>query len=136
MTAALLDAPRRPKPRGSRKLRPSEAQIQISIKQRLVFLGCYVAHIPNAAKRSKRAGVRIKQEGMVPGFPDLAVYGGGYNRCRHALLEVKRPDYKLSDVQDNQRDCHAALLRRGWRVHIVTSQDEAVRALQDEGWVF
>lgn len=109
---------------------PSERAIQIAIKDRLTFHGCLVAHVPNAAKRSAAAGRRIKQEGMVPGFPDLLVY-----RCgRHALLEVKRPGYSPSAVSSAQRDMHAALARQGFTVAIVTSQDEALAALRAAGW--
>lgn len=129
MTAALLDAPRRPKPRGSRKPQPSEAQIQISIKQRLIFLGCVVAHVPNEGKRTVVGGRFAKAQGLTPGFPDLLVYRGG----KHALLEVKSETGRLSSAQI---ELHDRLRRQGFPVHVVRSQDEAVRALQSEGWVF
>ena len=109
---------------------PSEASIQIAIKARLMFHGCLVVHVPNAGKRSLVAGRRIKAEGMLPGFPDLLIYRGG----KHALLEVKRPGYTPSDVSPAQRDMHATLERLGFKVAIVTSQDEAVQALKDAGW--
>ncbi len=123
---------RRPKPRGSRKPTPTEAAIQIAIKQRLTYLGCFVAHVPNAGKRTSGGGYRLKREGMVTGFPDLLIYRNGH----HALLEVKRPGYSPSDVSDAQREIHATLARQGFPVAIVTGQDEAIRALEAMGWVF
>lgn len=109
---------------------PTERAIQIAIKDRLTFHGCLVAHVPNAAKRSAVAGRRVKQEGMITGFPDLLVYRAG----KHALLEVKRPGYSPSAVSASQRDVHAALARQGFTVAIVTSQDEAVQTLRAAGW--
>lgn len=111
---------------------PLEAKIQIAIKQRLILYGVVAAHVPNAGKRSKAAGRRLKAEGMITGFPDLVCVGDG---GRTMFLEVKRPRYSPSDVSDAQRDMHDLLRRKGHHVAIVTSQDEAVEALRSAGMI-
>jgi hypothetical protein len=110
---------------------PSEAQVQRAIIDALRMRGIMAVHVPNAGKRSAVAGKRLKGEGMVPGFPDLAVYGP---YARHALLEVKRPGYTASAVSDAQHDMHARLRGLGATVAIVTSIDDALKALRDAGW--
>ena len=129
---ALMDedyAPRRPKPRGSRKPAPSEASIQIAICARLQWLGCLVMSIPNEGKRSVIGGRHMKATGMTAGAPDLLIYRNG----KHALIEVKSATGRLSPAQI---EMHARLAKQGWTVHVVRSQDEAVRALESEGWSF
>lgn len=125
-------APRRKAaPRTSKAPIPTEAQVQRSIIDALRLRGIYCAHVPNAGKRSNRAGKRLKGEGMRKGFPDLVCYGPG---GRHALLEVKRPGYSPSDVSDDQLDVHARLRGLCATVAIVTSIDDALAALRDAGW--
>jgi hypothetical protein len=120
---------RRPKPRGSRKPVPSEAQIQTAIRARLQWLGCLVMSIPNEGKRSVIAGRRMKSTGLSAGAPDLLIYRHG----KHALIEVKSDTGRLSPAQV---EMHTRLAKQGWTVHVVRSQDEAVRALESEGWSF
>ena len=120
------------KPRASAKPKPTEAAVQIAIRQRLVFFGCLVISIPNEGKRSVVHGRRMKSLGLATGAPDLLIYRHG----KHALLEVKRPGYSPSDVRDSQRDMHARLGSHGFPVAIVTSPDEAIAALEDAGWRF
>ena len=99
----------------------SERAVQMAIIARLHVHGVFTCHIPNAGKRGKVTGARLKQEGMRPGFPDLYCAANG----RHVLLEVKAASGRLSP---NQIECHADLRRRGVCVAVVYSQDEAVEA--------
>ncbi len=105
---------------------PSERAVQMAIIARLHTQGVFTCHIPNAGKRGAVTGARLKQEGMVAGFPDLYCANHG----RHVLLEVKAATGRLSP---NQVDCHAALRRRGVPVAVVYSQDEAVAACIEAG---
>lgn len=130
------DEPLEPAPRKQRARKPivsraSEAQIQRAIIDWLRWKGITAVHIPNAGKRSARAGKRLKGEGMVPGFPDLVLYGAG---GRHALLEVKRPGWKPSDVSDNQLAMHAKLRAHGAVVEVVASIDDTRGVLRAAGW--
>jgi len=110
---------------------PKEAVVQRAIIDRLRMRGVLAVHVPNAGKRSAIGGRLLKGEGMRPGWPDLACYAPG---GRHAMLEVKRPGYTASAVSAAQRDAHALLTQLGIPVAIVTSQDEAIAALQGFGW--
>lgn len=111
---------------------PQEAAVQRAIIDRLRFCGVLAVHVPNEGKRSVMAGLRLKGEGLRPGWPDLLCYSSD---GKHALLEVKRPGWRPSDVSENQRACHAELRRRGHLVAVVASQDEAVAVLRGAGWV-
>jgi hypothetical protein len=102
--------------------RPTEAQVQRAIIDRLRLMGALAVHVPNAGLRSERAGQRLKGEGMRPGFPDLVVIGQG----RVCFLEVKAPGTGRLSVR--QIECHEEIRRRGAQVFTVTSQDEAVAA--------
>lgn len=104
-----------------------EATIQRAIIDRLRWHGILCVHIPNEGKRSAIAGRRLKADGMRPGWPDLACY----QDARHALLEVKAPNGRLSPAQ---QECHAVLARHGFVVAVVTSQDQAVAALREAGF--
>jgi hypothetical protein len=105
-----------------------ERAIQIAIKRRLALSGVVCHHSPNAARRSAISGARLKQEGMITGWPDLTLVGPDK---RVAFLEVKAPKGRTSDAQD---ECIAMLLRMGHDVAVVRSQDEAVVKLQEWGW--
>jgi hypothetical protein len=105
-----------------------ERAIQIAIKRRLALSGVVCHHSPNAGRRSAITGVRLKQEGMITGWPDLTLVGPDK---RIAFLEVKAEKGRTSDAQD---DCIAMLRRMGHDVAVVRSQDDAVLMLQQWVW--
>lgn len=105
-----------------------EAMIQRAIIARLRLSGIVCHHSPNAAKRTVIAGRRIKQHGMITGWPDLTVVGPAGLVC---FLEVKAPKGRLSAAQ---AEIGRMLLLMGHFWQIVHSQDEAVEALQAWGW--
>jgi hypothetical protein len=105
-----------------------ERAIQIAIKRRLALSGVVCHHSPNAARRSVITGVRLKQEGMITGWPDLTLVGPDK---RIAFLEVKAEKGRTSAAQD---ECLAMLRRMGHDVAVVRSQDDAVLMLQEWGW--
>ena len=110
-----------------RKAQP-EAAIQRAIIARLKLSGIVCHHSPNAAKRSVIGGWRIKQDGMITGWPDLTVVGPA---GLVGFLEVKAPGGKLSPAQ---REIAEMLGCMGHTWALVQSQEEAVRALQQWGW--
>ena len=110
-----------------RKAQP-EAAIQRAIIARLRLSGIVCHHSPNAAKRTVIGGRRIKQDGMITGWPDLTVVG---REGLVAFLEVKAPGGKLSDAQ---AEIGIMLGRMGHTWGIAFSQDEAVELLQHWGW--
>ena len=105
-----------------------EAAIQRAIIARLRMSGIVCHHSPNAAKRSVIGGRRVKQDGMITGWPDLTVVGP---EGLVAFLEVKAPKGRLSDAQGEIGDM---LARMGHLWAVVRSQDEAVTWLQAWGW--
>jgi len=105
-----------------------ERAIQIAIKRRLALSGVVCHHSPNAARRSAITGVRLKQEGMITGWPDLTLVGPDK---RIAFLEVKAEKGRISAAQE---ECLAMLRRMGHDVAVVRSQDDAVLMLQEWGW--
>ena len=113
--------------RPKRKAQP-EAAIQRAIIARLRMSGIVCYHSQNAAKRSVNGGRRVKQDGMITGWPDLTVVG---REGLVAFLEVKAPGGKLSPAQSEIGDM---LARMGQNVAVVRSQDEAVAALKEWGW--
>jgi hypothetical protein len=106
----------------------SERAIQIAIIARLRLSGIVCHHSPNAAKRSVNGGRRVKEDGMITGWPDLTVVGP---EGLVAFLEVKGPKGKLSPAQN---EIAAMLTRMGQLWAVVYSQDDAVQYLQDWGW--
>lgn len=92
--------------------------------------GCLAVHVPNSLDmggdpRSKAiAQARAKSLGMMPGFPDLAVFWRG----KLLLIEVKAPSGRLSDAQ---KSCHAALAAQGFPVAVARSVDEAATAIDE-----
>ena len=110
-----------------RKAQP-EAAIQRAIIARLRLSGIVCHHSPNAAKRSVIGGRRVKQDGMITGWPDLTVVG---REGLVAFLEVKAPGGKLSPAQ---REIGDMLARMGHTWAVVRSQEQAVTWLQAWGW--
>lgn len=110
-----------------RKAQP-EAAIQRAIIARLRMSGIVCHHSPNAAKRSVIGGKRVKQDGMITGWPDLTVVGP---EGLVAFLEVKAPGGKLSPAQG---EIGMMLIHMGHTWAEVRSQDEAVAALKTWGW--
>lgn len=62
-----------------------------------------LAAIPNAGKRSGRAGATFKREGMSPGFPDLMI------PALMLYVEMKRQKGAKSVVSKEQKDWIAYL---------------------------
>lgn len=110
-----------------RKAQP-EAAIQRAIIARLKLSGIVCHHSPNAAKRTVIGGRRIKQDGMITGWPDLTVVGP---EGLVAFLEVKAPGGRLSAAQ---AEIGRMLIHMGHLWTVVHSQDEAVGTLQAWGW--
>lgn len=110
-----------------RKAQP-EAAIQRAIIARLKLSGIVCHHSPNAAKRTVIGGRRIKQDGMITGWPDLTVVGP---EGLVGFLEVKAPGGKLSEAQ---KEIARMLTDMGHTWAVVMSQDAAVEILQHWGW--
>lgn len=105
-----------------RKPRDIEGPIhRATIQQlRLRLPGAIVMHaaneFPGSGSQIARAIAKAKKNGMIPGFPDLAVFWRG----QVALIEVKAPKGRLSDAQ---AALHLEMEAQGFRVHVITDPD-------------
>lgn len=108
---------------------PTELQIQAGFRNRLRYVAPAVScvAIPNAAKRTRWAAHRAKQEGLATGFPDVMCIWAGGGIC---FIEFKTAKGRLSD---NQGEWIERLHERGHRVTVARSIDEAIDFLRQCG---
>lgn len=116
------------------KNRQPESRLQRAIVDYLAKTGYRAVHVPNGSKlagtpeQRARAGARLKADGMVPGWPDLLVYGAG-GRIGH--IEVKAEG---SYQQDTQKACERWLKGRGHLYAVCRSIDDVDETLRQWGW--
>lgn len=89
--------------------------------------GWIVMHVPNGGSRTAEAGAAMKALGVVPGWPDISIYGAADPEAPHAtpsayFMEVKTPGGYVRPVQ---RSLHDRLKDLGFPVAVVRSLDEA-----------
>lgn len=115
-------------------MRP-ETALQRQIRQYIAAVGFHSVHVPNGAvlsggpEQRARQMNSLKRDGLMPGFPDLLVYGKG-QRIGH--IEVKTPKGKIENSQILARDWLEGL---GHKYAVCRSVDDAREALQDWGWL-
>lgn len=107
----------------------------------LATFGFASAHVPNGAQLAGDRLARIRQvaalraDGLMPGFPDLVVFGREYGISfgRVGFMEVKRAQGGV--VSAEQTACHQWMQARGCPLAVVRSGEEAIAALYDWGWM-
>lgn len=107
---------------------PTEAQDQVKVIVYAKKRGLLCYAVPNGGKRSYLEAVRLKQQGVSPGVPDMCfpMARKGY----HGLyIELKRQSGGV--VSDEQFWWCQALTKEGYKVMIAHGFDEAVRAIED-----
>ena len=85
-------------------------------------------HIPNGAIRTNKERLRMLEQGMTPGMPDLLLIDA---TGRHGYMEVKTDRGAISMAQWN---IQTELKRRNVPWALVRSLAEAQGALADWGW--
>ena len=112
-----------------------ESILQRGLIRDLRAMGFVAVHVPNGTllagnpDQRARQGARLKADGMMPGFPDLLVYGSG---ARVGHIEVKAEgNYQ----QDTQKACQAMLQTMGHNYAVCRSAADLVETLQAWGWV-
>lgn len=103
-------------------MRNREHQIQVACVNwfRMQYKDIIYA-VPNAARRSVVMGKMMKDEGLLPGIPDLCIpvmrnnYGGLY-------IEMK--DGKNGRLSDSQKEMIDRLRCNGYRVDVCRSVDD------------
>ncbi len=107
---------------------PTEAQDQVKVVVYAKKRGLRMFSIPNGGRRSYLEAVRLKQQGVVAGIPDMffPMARKGY----HGLfLELKRISGGV--VSEEQAWWCAELANQGYKVEIARGFDEAVRAIEN-----
>lgn len=111
-----------------------ETQIQRSIRRYLTHRGYVAVHVPNGATlrgdedQRKRQMHNLKLDGLLPGFPDLIVYGKD-GRIGHIEVKVEG-----GRQQPTQKECQGMLEQLGHRYAICRSIDDAAETLSKWGW--
>jgi hypothetical protein len=91
--------------------------------RRILPHGWIVMHVPNGGSRHPIEGARLKALGVVAGWPDISIYGGGHNSGGLAyFMEVKS---KAGRVSRCQRIIMDKLQDAGFPVAVVRSIDDA-----------
>lgn len=112
-----------------------ERAVQKEIRKYLAAHGFVTVAVPNGSVLAGDKLQRIKQmaalkaEGLMPGFPDLMVFG---TKGRIGFIEVKTDKGSLSQVQTQARDW---LQRDGFKWALCRSQDDARNAIREWGWI-
>lgn len=96
---------------------------RVKYKKKLIF------SIPNAGKRSVRAGVYYKAEGLVAGVPDLFVPEP--NETYAGLFIEMKTESKSSKPTPAQEAMMQKLRARGYSVHICRNLDEFISTCEN-----
>jgi len=99
---------------------PSEhfEQVRFVGKFRIAYPGVRIFAIPNGGHRGKVTAVKMKNEGVSPGIPDL------YVPAWHLWIEMKR--LKGGTVSADQKGWHKYLSEIGDTVMVCRGSDEAL----------
>lgn len=112
-----------------------ESEVQQDIVRFLRGAGLFPMAVPNGAKiagTAKQRAMRVafmKKEGMVPGAPDLIVFG---KQGQVGTIEVKA---KGGTARRTQKDCQERLESLGHRYALCRSVDDVKAALGEWGWL-
>lgn len=136
MPSALTIPGQPQQPRAKRRMgRDVEGTIHRAILRYLRYSlphGYIVQHTPNGALSARKGG-RDKANGVVAGWPDLAIYGPGPHGIPSAwFLEIKPPicrGLKRRDLSEAQVETHDALKAAGFSVRVARSIDDAREAI-------
>ncbi len=110
----------------NRTLKMTHTQFAQAVKRFADLYMLPMNHCPNEGKRSISEGFRLKQEGMIPGFPDCHFIRA--NADYHGLyMELKIPPDKLSATQTS---CLEMLRGEGNFAEVYYSLDDALDAIR------
>ncbi len=108
---------------------PSEHTEQTKLVGRIrsFYPWALVFAVPNGGKRGKREAVRLKDEGVLAGIPDLVV---AEPRGRYHGLYIEMKRRKGGRVTEEQRDKIRKLRRRGYKVLVGHGVDDVWPAVE------
>lgn len=84
-------------------------------------------HVPNGGRRGKLEAVRLKRQGVRPGYPDIAldVARGAYHGLRIELKATRADLGRKPQVSPEQRDWLARLEAQGYRAVVCEGWEAA-----------
>ena len=95
-----------------------------------ILVGDYLTHVPNEAKRGKKAKSDFHRLGGQKGYPDYIfdVARCGYHGLR---IEMKAPEQYQSRISDDQRKWEARLTSQGYLFAYCYSSEEMKQLITD-----
>lgn len=116
--------------------RPSEHSEQVLVVRKLRNAKIWYCAVPNGGKRNRGEAIKLTQEGVRRGAPDLLIFDAPPNRpdCVGTALEMKRQGGSESNLSREQVKWLAALEKRGWHTLVGYGARDALEKLQDAGY--
>jgi spore cortex formation protein SpoVR/YcgB (stage V sporulation) len=92
-------------------------------------------HIPNEGKRTAKTGAILKAKGMKSGLPDIMIFDSPPSAplMKGAALEMKKRIGGI--VSDEQQDWLDYFNANSWVVGVARGQDEALKFLEEWGYI-
>lgn len=112
-------------------MKTNEHQLQVACVNyfRIKYPNYLIFAIPNAGKRSIRAGVYYKAEGLVAGVPDLFVPEPcGYFSGLFIEMKTESKSSRPTPAQENMMQ---KLRARGYSVHVCRNLDEFISTCEN-----
>jgi hypothetical protein len=107
---------------------PLEAQEQVKLIVYLRKRNILHYAIPNGGKRGQMEAIRLKQQGVVAGVPDICIPVA--RKGHHGLyIELKR--VAGGTVSDAQQYWMEALAKEGYKAEIVRGYDAAIAIVEE-----
>lgn len=88
--------------------------------------GRLLVHAANGGRRDVREALKFQRMGVVPGFPDLALFVPR-NGCHGLMIELKNG--KTGRLSPAQKEMLPLLESQGYRVAVCRSFDEATETI-------
>lgn len=83
-----------------------------------------IAHVPNGGKREKREAQRLKQDGVIAGWPDLVCIREG------VVVFVEMKKTKGGKLSPEQKNTIEAMMRAGAEVWVCEGWEAALWSLE------
>ena len=116
--------------------RPSEHSEQVMVVRKLRSAKVWFCAVPNGGKRNRGEAIKLTQEGVSRGAPDLLIFDPPPNHPDKVgvALEMKRQGCDESNLGRNQVKWLAALKERGWLTLVGYGARDALAKLQLAGY--
>ena len=98
------------------------AQTQLVARVRSFYPDVIIAAVPNGGSRDVREAVKLKAEGVLPGFPDLII-AEPRGKYHGMFLEMKRE--KGGRLDPRQKEMLEKLGKRGYLARVAYGVDQA-----------